>query len=77
LRLGLRVLGGKIDLSDEDVDSECRKLFSSGKIDVKLIYDFLLKYDNDSGSIEIFSSLYSLLGTFEFCCQKEMGLSSP
>ncbi|QCD90005.1 uncharacterized protein LOC114174508 [Vigna unguiculata] len=66
LGLGLRVLGEKIDISDDDEDSDCRKLFSSGKVHVKRIYEFLLEYDNDGGSIELFTSLYILLGIYEF-----------
>ena len=66
LGLGLRVLGEKIDISDDDEDSDCRKLFCSGKVDVKTIYEFLLEYDNDGGSIELFTSLYILLGISEF-----------
>ena len=77
LGLGLRVLGEKIDISDDDEDNDCRKLFCSEKIDVKMIYEFLLEYDNDGGSIELFISLYILLGISEFLLPNRDGIVFP
>ena len=77
LGLGLRVLGEKIDISDDDEDNDCRKLFSSGKVHVKRIYEFLLEYDNDGGSIELFTSLYILLGISEFLLPNRDGIVFP
>jgi len=71
------VLGEKIDISDDDEDSDCRKLFSSGKVHVKRIYEFLLEYDNDSGGIELFTSLYILLGISEFLLPNRDGIVFP
>lgn len=41
LGLDLRLLGKKIDLSDDDIDSQCRKLLCSGKVDVKMIFSYV------------------------------------
>ena len=59
------------------LDSLCRKLLPCGKVNVKMIYDIVLKFDEDVGSIENFCRLYLLLGISQFLFQIEMELFSP
>ena len=42
-----------------------------------MIYDIVLKFDEDVGSIENFCRLYLLLGISQFLFQIEMELFSP
>jgi len=77
LKLGLRICGEKIDLTKEVDDSESRKFFCSGKVNVKSIYEFLLKFDEDMGGVKVFYSLYILLGICEFLVPNRYGIVSP
>ena len=66
LGLGLRVVGEKIDLNEEVVESETWNTFGRQRVDVKLISDFLMKFDDDVGDVELSCKLYILLGISEF-----------
>jgi len=67
----------KFNLYDEVVDSSCRKFFPHGKVILKMIYDIVLKFDEDVGGIEDFCRLYLLLGIFEFLFPNRNGTVFP
>ncbi|QCE03607.1 hypothetical protein DEO72_LG8g1632 [Vigna unguiculata] len=73
LGLGLRVVGEKIDLNEEVVESETWNTFGRQRVDVKLIYDFLMKFDDDVGDVELFCKLYVVLGISEFLLASKKG----
>jgi len=51
LGLGLRILGERNDLNEIVVDSDNWNIFGGEIINVKLIYDYLLKFDDDIGGV--------------------------
>jgi len=61
LGLGLRVLGERIDLNETISDSDTLNIFGGQTVTVELIYDYLLKYDDDVGGVELFCRIYILL----------------
>jgi len=67
LGLGLRVVGEKIALNEKGVESDTWNIFGRERVNVKLIYDLLVKFDDDVGDVELFCKLYILLGISEFC----------
>jgi len=73
LGLELRVLGEKIDLNDKVVENDSWNILGSQRVNVKLIYDFLMKFDDDVGGIEVFCRLYILLGISEFLLPNKKG----
>ncbi|XP_027932997.1 uncharacterized protein LOC114188629 [Vigna unguiculata] len=77
LGLGLRVVGEKIDLNEEVVDSETWNTFGRQRVDVKFIYDFLMKFDDDVGDVELFCKLYVVLGISEFLLGSKKGCVFP
>ncbi|XP_027941274.1 uncharacterized protein LOC114195079 [Vigna unguiculata] len=77
LGLGLRVVGEKIDLNEEVVESETWNTFGRQRVDVKLIYDFLMKFDDDVGDVELFCKLYVVLGISEFLLASKKGCVFP
>ncbi|QCD86775.1 hypothetical protein DEO72_LG3g1301 [Vigna unguiculata] len=76
LGLGLRVLGERIDLNETISDSDTLNIFGGETITVKLIYDYLLKYDDDVGGVEVFCKIYILLGISEFLLPNKKNESS-
>ncbi|XP_027941138.1 uncharacterized protein LOC114194936 [Vigna unguiculata] len=77
LRLGLRVVGEKIDLNEEVLESETWNTFRGQRVDVKLISDFLMKFDDDVGDVELFCKLYIVLGISEFLLSNKKGSVFP
>ena len=77
LGLGLRVVGEKIDLNEEVVESETWNTFGRQRVDFKLIYDFLMKFDDDVGDVELFCKLYVVLGISEFLLASKKGCVFP
>jgi len=77
LGLGLRVLGERIDLNDTISDSDSLNIFGGETVTVKLIYDYLLKYDDDVGGVEVFCRIYILLGISEFLLPNKKGSVFP
>ncbi|XP_068488704.1 uncharacterized protein [Phaseolus vulgaris] len=73
LGLGLRVVGEKIDLHKAADESHTKTLFESNNINVKMIFDEIMKFDND-GCIEDFCRLYILLCLSEFLLPNRMGI---
>ena len=54
------------------MESETWNTFGHQRVDVKLIYNFLMKFDDDVGNVELFCKLYVVLGISEVqeCCHK-------
>jgi len=77
LGLGLRMVGEKIDLNEEVVESETWNTFGRQRVDVKFIYDFLMKFDDDVGDVELFCKLYVVLGISEFLLASKKGCVFP
>jgi len=77
LGLGLTVVGEKIDLNEEVVESETWNTFGRQRVYVKLIYDFLMKFDDDVGDVELFCKLYVVLGISEFLLASKKGCVFP
>jgi len=77
LGLGLRVLGERIDLNETVLDSDSLNIFEGETVTVKLIYDYLLKYDDDVGGVEVFCRIYILLGISEFLLPNKKGSVFP
>jgi len=77
LGLGLRVLGERIDLNETILDSDSLNIFGGETVIVKLIYDYLLKYDDDVGGVEVFCRIYILLGISEFLLPNKKGSVFP
>ena len=51
----MRVLGKRIDLNERVLDSDSLNIFGGETITIKLIYDYLLKYDDDVGGVKSFA----------------------
>jgi len=77
LGLGLRVLGERIDLNETIVNSDSWNIFEGEIVNVKLIYDYLLKFDDDVGGVEVFCRMYILLRISEFLLPNEKGIVFP
>ena len=77
LGLGLRVLGERIDLNETISDSDTLNIFGGQTVTVELIYDYLLKYDDDVGGVELFCRIYILLGISEFLLPNKKGIVFP
>jgi len=77
LGLCLRVLGERIDLNETVVDSDNWNIFWGETVNVKLIYDYLLKFDDDVGGVEVFCKIYILLGISEFLLPNKKGSVFP
>jgi len=58
LGLGLRVVREKIALNDKVVKSDTWTIFGCERVNVKLKYNFLMKFDDDVGDVELFCKLY-------------------
>ena len=73
LGIGFRVVGQKIDLTQEGLDNHYKNLFGPNKVvDVEMVYDYLLKH---SKHVEFndFCYLYFLLGISEFLLANRSG----
>ena len=77
LGLGLRVLGERIDLNETISNSDTLNIFGGQTVTVELIYDYLLKYDDDVGGVEVFCKIYILLGISEFLLPNKKVVFSP
>ena len=77
LGLGLRVLVERIDLNETILDSDTLNIFGGETLTVKLIYDYLLKYDDDVGGVEVFCRIYILLAISEFLLPNKKGSVFP
>ena len=73
----MRVWGERIDLNETIVDSDSWNIFGGETVNVKLIYDYLLKFDDDVGGVEVFCRMYILLGISEFLLSNKKGSVFP
>jgi len=72
----LRVVRTKIDLDEGFVQSECRKHFHDENIDVKMVYEFLMKHHGDLSVVD-FCRLYVSIGICEFLLCSRSGRIFP
>ena len=72
-RVRVKGLGEKIDLNDKVVESDSWNIFRSEWVNVKLIYDFLMKLDDDVGGAKVFCRLNILLRISEFLLPNKKG----
>ncbi|KAG2396887.1 uncharacterized protein HKW66_Vig0231630 [Vigna angularis] len=73
---GLPIVGEVIDLNKVGHRSVCREYFPEGKVDVSMVYDFLLE-EHENFPIEHFCSLYILVGILEFLLPNRSGVVFP
>ncbi|KAG2380599.1 uncharacterized protein HKW66_Vig0248890 [Vigna angularis] len=76
IKIGLPVVGEAIDLNKVGHRSVCREYFPEGKVDVRMVYEFLLE-EHQNFPIEHFCSLYILVGISEFLVPNRSGVVFP